>query len=86
LLNEELNKAKSTVKILDLWSKNKNEKTNVNIYNYNEASELIGTTKESIRNWERNKLIDIPRKGKNNERFFTDNEIQRLKIIYMLRQ
>jgi hypothetical protein len=60
LLNEELNKAKSTVKILDLWSKNKNEKTNVNIYNYNEASELIGTTKEAIRNWERNKLIDIP--------------------------
>lgn len=86
LLNEELNKARSTVKILDLWSKNKNEKTNVNIYNYNEASELIGATKESIRNWERNKLIDIPRKGKNKERYFTDNEIQRLKIIYMLRQ
>lgn len=85
-LSEELRKAKSTVKILDLWSKNEYKISNKNVYDYNEASELIGASKESIRNWERNKLIDIPRKGKNKERYFTDNEIQRLKIIYMLRQ
>ena len=85
-LREELRKAKSTVKILDLWSKNENKISNNNVYDYNEASQLIGASKESIRNWERNKLIDIPRKSKNKTRYFTDKEIQRLKIIYMLRQ
>lgn len=86
VLNEELSKARSTVKILDEWSNNENKISNNKVYNYNEASEIIGASKEAIRNWERNKLIEIPGKGKNKERYFTDNEIERLKIIYMLRQ
>ncbi|MGM0640859.1 MAG: MerR family transcriptional regulator [Thermotogota bacterium] len=85
-LKKELRKAKNTVEILDLWSNDEKKEDNTKTYSYEETSILIGVSKESIRNWERNKLLEIPRKGKNNERYFTEKEIERLKIIYMLRK
>nr|WP_264357521.1 MerR family transcriptional regulator [Dehalococcoides mccartyi] len=47
---------------------------------------MLGTTAETVRNWERNGLILSNKYGDLNERVFDDSDMERLRIIYMLRQ
>lgn len=55
-------------------------------YNRKEIAVLLGITSETVRNWERNELISSAKHGKNNERIFDNSDLERLRIIYMLRQ
>ncbi|SMP65892.1 MerR family transcriptional regulator [Anoxynatronum buryatiense] len=56
------------------------------VLNRREAAALIGVTPEALRNWERNDLIQVPRQGRHQTRFYRPREIQRLQVIYLLRQ
>ncbi|MEN1761528.1 MerR family transcriptional regulator [Anoxynatronum sibiricum] len=56
------------------------------VLNRREAATLIGVTPEALRNWERNDLIQVPRSGQHQTRFYGQREIQRLQVIYLLRQ
>ena len=49
-----------------------------------DASELLGISMDKLRNWEMNGLINVKRKD-NGYRVYTDEDIQRLKIIRLLR-
>jgi DNA-binding transcriptional MerR regulator len=49
-----------------------------------EAADYLGVTIDSIRNWELNGLVSIPR-GDNGYRIYTEKEIRILKIIRTLR-
>ena len=49
-----------------------------------EVSEYLGITMDSLRNWEMNGLLTVKRR-KNGYRVYTDEDIQRLKIIRSLR-
>ena len=49
-----------------------------------EASELLGISMDTLRNWEMNGLVNIKRK-KNGYRIYTYEDIQRLKVIRSLR-
>ena len=49
-----------------------------------EASELLGISMDTLRNWEMNGLVNIKRK-QNGYRIYTYEDIQRLKIIRSLR-
>ncbi len=55
-------------------------------YSRRQAAKVIGVTPETLRNWERNGLIDVPRVGLNRDRVYGAKEIERLRVIYMLRQ
>ncbi len=49
-----------------------------------EVSEYLGITMDSLRNWEMNGLLTVKRR-ENGYRVYTDEDIQRLKIIRSLR-
>ena len=49
-----------------------------------EVSKLLDISMDSLRNWERNGLLTVKRKN-NGYRVYTDEDIQRLKIIRSLR-
>lgn len=62
------------------------QENNLKTYTRKEVAHLLGVTPEALRNWDRNGLIDVPRIGVNNKRLYGNKEIERLRIIYMLRQ
>ena len=82
----EYEKAKEAVEILKKWEYNITVKESRAVYSRTEAATIIGTTPEALRNWERNGLIEVPRIGENQRRIYGQKEIERLRIIYMLRQ
>lgn len=63
-------------------SKNKEEKVMFN--GRVEAAEALGITKDVLRDWERNGLIEVPRNA-NGYRRYGSKEMSRLKIICILR-
>lgn len=86
LIDIEYEKAKEVIEILKKWADNCTVEESREVYNRTEAAEIIGTTPEALRNWERNGLIVVPRIGKNKRRTYGQKEIERLRVIYMLRQ
>lgn len=50
-----------------------------------EASAIVGVTRGTLRNWERNNLLQVPRSRPHGKRFFTSGELRKLKVIYFLR-
>ena len=49
-----------------------------------EISKILGVSLDVIRNWERARLIRVPRNSHNNYRLFGNKEIERMRIIRML--
>ncbi len=86
VINTEKEKALEAIEILKQWSDQGAAEELGSVYNRVEAASVLGVTPEALRNWERNGLIDIPRVGKNRNRTYSKKEMERLKIIYMLRQ
>ncbi|SNS51847.1 DNA-binding transcriptional regulator, MerR family [Anaerovirgula multivorans] len=86
IIEIEYEKAKEAVKILKQWSDHVMVEEPGEIHSRAEAATVIGVTPEALRNWERNGLIGVPRVGKNQRRIYGRKEIERLRIIYMLRQ
>lgn len=78
--------AKETAQILARWSKRQPSPNEGPKLNHAQAADLIGVTEEVLRNWERNGLIKVPRYGPNRARIYGPAEIERLRIIYLLRQ
>lgn len=82
----EREKAEEVVEILKKWADHKIVEEALETYSRLETSLIIGTTPEALRNWERNGLIEVPRIGNNQRRVYGRKEIERLRVIYMLRQ
>ncbi len=51
-----------------------------------EAAKLLNITTDTLRNWERNDLIRIPRNTVNGYRMYGQDEINRLRVIRVLRR
>lgn len=85
-IEQEIDKAIAAIDIIKTWS----DRTTLNKpsrkLGFHQTAELIGVSRETIRGWERNGLIRIPREGPNKTRYFTNLEIDRLQVIYLLRQ
>jgi len=79
VVENELNKANEAVKALANFRKPKN--SNI-YYDRKEAATMIGTTAETIRNWERNGLITAVKKG--NKSVYNQTEIDFMRLIYLL--
>lgn len=53
-------------------------------YSPRQAAEAVGATMGQIRNWERNHLVDTPRDPATGHRFYSPEEIGRLRVIRCL--
>jgi DNA-binding transcriptional MerR regulator len=51
-----------------------------------QVAELIGLSRDTLRDWERNGLLTVPRNPYNNYRRYGSEEIGRLRVIRMLRE
>lgn len=85
-IREEINKAQIASDILSQWMNRGTISASKNQYNRKQAANLLGTSVETVRNWERNGLVLSNLYGELNERLFDDSDMERLRIIYMLRQ
>lgn len=85
LLEKEYASALETASLLKLWTERGQIPATGKVYNHKEAASWLGVTPEVLRNWERNGLMIVPR-GHNHSRVYGDEEMARLRIIYMLRQ
>jgi len=84
-LEAEIKKANEAIEIIKKWispSGKHEEKTG---YTLKMAAECIGTTKETIRNWERNGLL-LEKFTPYQRRIYKASDIERMKLIYMLAQ
>ena len=83
LLETEIQKANDVIDVIKKWASGAKDENPE--YTLKMAAECIGTTKETIRNWERNGLL-----SKNfsayQRRIYKTSDIERMKIIYMLMQ
>lgn len=82
-LEKEYDRALEAIELSEQWMYGL-EYESIQTYTRNEAARLLDLSPEVIRNWERNGLITVPRLS-NGSRSYTENEINRLKIIRTLR-
>ena len=85
-LEKEYASALETAAMLKTWAEHEPQPLREKTYTRKEAAGLLGITTETMRNWERNGLLNVDRKGGKNERVYGEYEIKRLRVIYMLRQ
>jgi DNA-binding transcriptional MerR regulator len=86
LIHKEMSAAKQTARILYKWAQGCKPTDTGKAYSRSQIAEMIGTTEEAVRNWERNALIRVPRIGPNRTRIYGEAELERLRVIRMLRQ
>ncbi len=84
-LKEEKDRAEEAIRItLDIIEDSRSLEEEIVLNGRSETAEMIGITKDVLRDWERNGLIEVPR-NVNGYRCYTMKEIKRLKIIRILR-
>jgi len=89
VIEQEIDLAQKTADVLQKWASP--EKIIKNFEGHKslsrkEIAELLGITVEAVRNWERNYLISSDIKGQTGEVRYRGIDLDRLKVIYMLRQ
>ena len=72
---------KNSTNIYPMTKKNE-DKSNIPLYPISIASELVGTTDQTLRLYEKHGLINPARRNKN--RFYTENDIRWLKCLRKL--
>jgi DNA-binding transcriptional MerR regulator len=76
--------AEAAAQFLERWASGVTAATSSHPMRIGDVARLLNTTIDSIRNWERNGLIDVPRDPQNGYRQFGADEIGRLRVIRML--
>lgn len=85
LTKTERAKAEEALKLAEQWLQGPTTEDIAPPRHIKNTAERLGLTTDTLRNWERNGLIRIPRDPKNGYRQYGINEINRLKIIRTLR-
>jgi DNA-binding transcriptional MerR regulator len=86
IIRKELKRAVEAIHIAESWYRKEKTETNNFPVHISKASKMAGITSDTLRHWERNRLLKIPRDKNNGYRIIGDAEIERLKIIRVLRQ
>nr|WP_243167756.1 MerR family transcriptional regulator [Anaerocolumna cellulosilytica] len=88
-IKQEIDLAEKAAEVLQKWALSKriieNPEQPIN-FSRKEIADLFGITGETVRNWERNGLISSDALGINNEKLYNNKDLERLRIVYMLRQ
>lgn len=86
-IRDEKRKAEEALVILQKWMNKKSEADNSDIsLGRRDVARWLGVSIESLRNWERNGLLVVPRNKDNGYRIYGQKEIDRAKIIRTLRK
>jgi DNA-binding transcriptional MerR regulator len=76
--------AESAAAFLERWAAGTPVDATAKSLRIGEAASLLNTTIDAIRNWERNRLIKVPRDPANGYRLYGASELGRLRVIRML--
>ncbi|MCR5617563.1 MAG: MerR family transcriptional regulator [Clostridiales bacterium] len=76
----EINRTKRAIELALEW--NFDDADDGTVYTKKQAADLVGTTPEAIRNWERNGLI--PKQEAYRKRYYTQSIIERMYVIRLL--
>jgi DNA-binding transcriptional MerR regulator len=76
--------AESAVKLLERWAGGTASDATPRRLSIGNVAELLGVSRDMLRNWERNGLIQVPRDSRNGYRLYGAAEIARLRVIRML--
>jgi DNA-binding transcriptional MerR regulator len=82
----ELAQAGAAVELLERWAQGTAADATVYRLQIGETAELLNVTRDMLRNWERNGLIQVPRDSRSGYRLYGAAEISRLRVIRMLRR
>jgi DNA-binding transcriptional MerR regulator len=86
LVQAERARAEAAVMLLERWADGViTDATQERLW-IGEAAERLDVTTDTLRSWERNGLIDIPRDPANGYRLYGAEQIGRLRVIRMLRR
>ncbi len=78
--------AEAAAELLERWARGvATDATDEELW-IGEVAERLNVTRDQLRNWERNGLIDVPRDPDNGYRLYGAEEIGRLRVIRMLRR
>ncbi|MFW5689479.1 MAG: MerR family transcriptional regulator [Spirochaetota bacterium] len=86
ILDRELENARRAVELLGEWGRVDEQAQDDRRYEMDEVAAALSVTREALRNWERNNLVSIPRRGPNCERYVTARVLARLRVIAVLRK
>lgn len=78
--------AETAAAYLERWASSEEEPDGDEPLNIARAARLLGVSVDMLRNWERSGLISVPRCPSNRYRFYHAAELNRLRVIRMLRQ
>ncbi len=84
-IQAELAQSEAAVRLLERWSQGTPADSAREPMQIKKAARLLNLSADILRNWERNGLIEVPRKHENGYRVYTQTEISRLRVIRMLR-
>ncbi|MBK8902668.1 MAG: MerR family transcriptional regulator [Anaerolineaceae bacterium] len=78
--------AETAVQLLEHWVNGRLTDTTTQTMTISQTAAHLNVTVETLRNWERNGLIDVPRQPSNQYRIFGATEFARLRVIRQLVQ
>jgi DNA-binding transcriptional MerR regulator len=84
LVRSERAQAEAAAELLERWSDGVAADSTIGLLRIGEAARLLRVTRDMLRNWENNGLIDVPRDPRNGYRQYGADEIGRLRVIRML--
>ena len=86
LVQAERAQAEAAADLLERWAKGTPTDTTARSLRIGDAARRLGLTADTLRNWERDGLLDVPRDPRNGYRLYGAPEIGRLRVIRMLRR
>ncbi len=86
LVQSEQAQAEAAVKLLERWAQGAAADASSERLQIGEVAKRLGVSRDVLRNWERNGLLQTPRHPNNRYRLYTSAEIGRLRVIRMLSQ
>ena len=84
LVQAERARAEAAAELLGRWAQGTATDATAAPLRIGETAKLLGVTRDQLRNWERNGLIDVPRDPRNGYRLYSATELGRLRVIRML--
>jgi DNA-binding transcriptional MerR regulator len=84
-IQKERSKAEEALEILKKWMSEEETATENITIGRKQAAGILEVSIDTLRNWERNGLLNVPRNGKNGYRIYGQKEIERAKVIRTLR-
>lgn len=86
LIQRERRRAEHAANVLKSWAKQQQEAQEVGFLRISEVARLLDVTPDMLRNWERNGFLQVLRHPDNGYRLYGRSEVNRLRVISLLRK